>query len=270
MRKSFLWALGLVLISAPAVRSIATEIPIDNFDHMDLALPGWTLADLSAEQPWGPGIYSPSTGALRIYHSGDELVPPGESFATTAMFALWNASVDPLYDNGYLRTKVRTNAVQNSSSVFIRGDLATATAYILYGFTRPPASMPELDGMFIMSKFVGGVETNIWLSGIEYLPGEDWNMEIGAVGDRITAKVWKVGDTEPSSPQFNWIDDDPITSGMIGISSDKTAGNRIFARGDATFDDIVFRPIPEPTTCASLLAGLLAAITLKRIRQPDQ
>lgn len=266
MRTTCFWALAFALVSGPVARSALMEIPIDNFDHRDPTLPGWTLADQSAKEPWGPGDYNPSTGALRIYHTGAELVPPGEPFASTAMFALWNASVDPLFDNGYLRTKVRTNAVQNSTSVFMRADLQNATAYLLFGFTRPPASMPELAGTFLMSKFAAGVETNIWQSGIEYLPGEDWNMEIGAVGARITAKVWRVGESAPVKPQFDWVDPDPIASGMVGISSDKTSGNTIYARGDATFDDIVFQPIPEPAACTLLMVCLLATLPLKRRR----
>jgi len=219
-------------------------ILIDDFDDMDPALPGWTKVDLSTGQPWGPGVYDPSSGALRIYHSGEELVPPGTPFQTTAMFALWNGSVDPMYSHGYVRAKIRTDKVQNSTSTFMRADLSTATAYDLFGFTKPSAQMPELDGMFIVSKFVNGVETNIWLSGIEYLPGEDWNVELGAVGDQISAKVWKVGELEPTAPQFTMIDDDPIVSGLIAISSDKSSGNTIPARGDATFDDIYFTPVP--------------------------
>ena len=91
-------------------------IPIDDFDHMDPTLPGWTLADLSGGQPWGPRVYDPSSGALRIYHSGDELVPPGTPFTQTAMFAFWDDSTDPLYSNGYLRAKIRTDEVQNATS----------------------------------------------------------------------------------------------------------------------------------------------------------
>ena len=124
--------------------------------------------------------------------------------------------------------------------------------------------MPELDGMFFMSKFVNGVETNIWLSGIEYLPGEDWNVELGAIGHRITGKVWKMGEMEPALPQFDWIDPDPILSGMIGFSSDKALGNTIPARADATFDDIVFFAVPEPATVLLILLGLGALTSYRR------
>ena len=148
----------------------------------------------------------------------------------------------------------------------MRGDLSTATTYILFGFTRPPGQMPELDGMLLMSKFVNGVETHILQSGIEYLPGEDWNVELEAVGDHISAKVWRVSDLEPKRPQFDWIDPDPIMSGEIGISSDKTIGNTIPACGDATFDDIVFHAIPEPASIALILVGLTTVLPLKRLR----
>ena len=259
MRNLLLGALAFGLVMGTVTRLQAEVIPIDNFDHLNPALPGWTKADLSTGQAWGPGAYDPSSGALRIHHTGSELVPPGTPFPQTAMFAMWNDSADPLYSNGYVRAKIRTDEVQNSTSVFMRLDLATATAYDLFGFTKPPASMPELDGMFILSKFVNGVETNIWQSGIEYLPGEDWNVELGAVGNRITGKVWKVGDMEPALPQFDWFDPEPIPSGMIGISSDKALGNTIPARANATFDDIVFISVPEPSTALLMFAAIALA-----------
>lgn len=252
--------LGLMLVASPMLW--ATVLPIDDFDD-GFDLSAWTPVDTSIGQPWGPGVYDASSGALRIYHSGDELVPPGEPFTSTAMFALWNPSADPLYSNGYLRAKVRTNEVHNSTSVILRGDLTTATGYLLLGVTRPPTDMPEFEGSLGISKFFNGVETSIWRGwedGINYRPGEDWNVELGAVGARITAKVWKVGDLEPDKPQFDWIDPEPILSGMIALSSDKVLGNTVPARGDATFDDLTFC-VPEPATGLLLMAGTLAAIS---------
>jgi hypothetical protein len=261
---AWLFAAALAMPLVGISPCVYGQILIDDFDHMDPTLPGWTLADLSAGQAWGPGEYDPSSGALRIYHSGSELVPPGTPFTTTAMFALRNETTDPLFSNGFVRAKIRTDEVQNSTSTFIRTDLATATGYGLFGFTKPPGQMPELDGTFLMSKFVNGVETNIWASGIEYLPGEDWNVELGAVGDQISGKVWRVGDLEPMTPQFLMIDDNPIMSGMIAIASDKSLGNTIPARGDATYDDIYFTPVAFAPITVDIKPGSdVAPINLK-------
>ena len=237
-------------------------IPIDDFDHMDSSLPGWTTLDLSNGQPWGPGSYDPSSGALRISHPGSALVPPGTPFAESAMFAFWDDSTDPIYQNGYLRAKIRTNEPQNSTAIEMRLDLSTVNGYVLFGFTQPPTSLPQYDGVFLMSKFVNGVETNIWNSGndgIEYLVGEDWNVEFGTVGNKISAKVWKDGDSEPSSPQFLMIDDTPITGGQISISSDRTTSNTTDARGDGTFDDIYFI-VPEPGSLWLFTLGFLGVL----------
>jgi hypothetical protein len=111
------------------------------------------------------------------------------------MFALWNNSTDPLYSNGYLRAKIRTNEPNNSTSLEMRLDLSTATAYLLFGATIPYLGH---QGGFELHIFVNGVETSMWESandGIEYLPGQDWNVELGTVGNQISAKVW--GGSEP-------------------------------------------------------------------------
>ncbi len=253
-------ALGLAGIARGQV------IPIDDFDHMDPTLPGWTTLDLSNGQPWGPGSYDPSSGALRISHSGSALVPPGTPFAESAMFAFWDDSTDPIYQNGYLRAKMTTNEQQNSTAIEMRFDLATVNAYALFGFTQPPTAPPGFDGVFLLSKFVDGVETVIWNSGddgIEYLVGEEWNIEFGTVGRKISAKVWKEGDLEPLSPQFVMVDDSPITGGQISISSDRTTANTTDARGDGTFDDIYFI-VPEPGSLWLVAMGFLGLCGFRR------
>jgi hypothetical protein len=240
-------------------------IPIDNFNAMDPTLPGWTKVDLSAGQPWGPGVYDPSSGALRIYHSGSELVTPGAPFTQTAMFALWNNSTDPLYSNGFLRAKIRTDETNANTALEMRLDLSTATAYLLFDLTVP---YQGYQGWFAVHKFVNGVETSLWESfndGIEYVPGENWNMELGTVGNQISAKVWKVGAPEPPMSQFSITDPDPISGGMIGISSDKVLGVPVPARADSTFDDIVFNGVPEPSSFLLILLGVLALTISRRL-----
>jgi hypothetical protein len=240
-------------------------IPIDDFDDMNPKLPGWTLADLSAGQPWGPGDYDPSSGALRISYEEGQFAPPGTPFNQSAMFAIWNDSSDPLYSNGFLRAKIRTDEPNANASVEMRLELATGTAYVLSGATATPTSNPDRDGYLLLSKFVGGEQTQLWLSDVDYLQGEDWNVELGTVGNRISAKVWKVDDPEPTMPQYDEIDPDPIMSGQFSISSDIVAGLPVpvDARADSTLDDIVFI-VPEPASVLLILTGLIALLTLRR------
>ena len=44
---------ALAMVSLISIVASGQVIPIDDFDDMDPTLPGWTLADLSAGQPWG-------------------------------------------------------------------------------------------------------------------------------------------------------------------------------------------------------------------------
>jgi hypothetical protein len=258
-------AVALILGTTACIHG-QTEIPIDDFDDMDPNLAGWTKFDLSAGQPWGDGIYDPSSGALRIYHTGGVPVPPGTPFETTAMFLSWDASTDPLYSNGFLQAKVRNDTPDSNAALEMRGTLATGTAYVLFLSTSPPSANPEFAGGIALDKFVGGVSTPVWRSDFEYQMGEEWNLELGTIGDRITARAWKVGDPEPLLPQYDEIDLEPIMSGMVLISADKILGVQNPALGDATFDDIVFVAIPEPSTFALVAFGMLGIVGYRRMR----
>ena len=84
------------------------------------------------------------------------------------------------------------------------------------------------------------------------------------MGNRISAKVWKVGDPEPTMPQYDEIDADPIMGGQFSISSDIAGDNLpVDARADSTFDDIVFI-VPEPASMLLILTGLIALLALRR------
>ena len=76
--------------------------------------------------------------------------------------------------------------------------------------------------------------------------GEDWMLEAGEVGDLLSIKAWKVGEPEPSKPQWTYRDPSPLPSGPLAIVTwhwhfeDTPAGTV-----DGTYDDIYFHP-PVP------------------------
>ena len=249
-----------VIVCLMAIIAQGQVIPIDDFD--DMVFEGWTTLDFSEGQPWGPGAYDVSNGDLRMFHTGSTPVPPGTPITQRVMFARWDESVDPLFSNGYLRAQMRTDSARNSTSVIMRANFDTFSAYVLFGNTTPvPPGEPG--SAFALSRLdPGGAETRLWDSGIPYQPGEDWNVELGAVGSQISAKVWRVGQPEPDEPQYSEFDPFALSAGFIAISSDViTVDAPSFA--DATFDNIVFI-VPEPASFVLVLVGLVSLWGRKR------
>ena len=70
--------------------------------------------------------------------------------------------------------------------------------------------------------------------------GKDYHMEVGAVGNRITMKVWAVGDDEPELPQLVAFDN-ALTEGTVGLipATSPTQMFESFAV-DVTYDDVTF------------------------------
>ena len=237
----------------------AKSIPIDDFE--DGNLDGWTLLDFSAAETWGPGDYDVSSGVLHALHSGSDPVPVGTPFNQTAILSIWNDSADPLYSNGYLRAQIRTDEDDNSTAVLMRADLGTLSGYLLFGNTNSHDAPGS--GRFNLNKFVNGVESNIWRSDFAYEVGEWWNIELGTVGTTLSAKVWKVGDADPISPQFVGTDTSN-TTGQIILSSDVSSAHTIPGRADGSFDNVSFYAIPEPSTVLLGFMGIAAVFGHRR------
>lgn len=252
-------ALGLVMGVATGLQG-ETLIPIDDFE--DGNLDGWTLLDFSKGHPWGPGLFDVSGGELRMAHNGPDPVPPGTLATQDVLLAAWNASAaDQLYSTGFVRSQVRVDEEGSVPSMHMRLDLGTFSSYFMYPAT-PPASPPA----FRLSKLFGGGETVLWESPFEVQVGEQWNMELGVVGNTISAKAWQVGTTEPTAPQFSTVDPAVLGPGQIALTNDIPTALVFAARADASFDNVSFVVVPEPATCVLLLAGLLTAFPWKRIR----
>ncbi len=105
------------------------------------------------------------------------------------------------------------------------------------------------------------------MPGVRFDVGEDWIIEGGIVGDVLSMKVWRDGDTPPETPQLIRTDEDPLPAGMVAITSYIDVRNPP-VRIDATFDDISFTPIPEPSTAVIEVFGLLGLAASRR-RKPS-
>ena len=89
--------------------------------------------------------------------------------------------------------------------------------------------------------------------------------ELGVVGNTISGKAWKVGTAEPASPQFSTVDLSVLGPGQIALTNDVPTALIFSALADASFDNVEFIAIPEPSTLAHFnLLGLLGVGFLRR------
>ena len=248
-------AVGLAVVLGGASLS-SGQILIDDFN--DGNNEGWSVID-SLSEGGGPGIFDASSGAYNIRSTGD--VPPvkGSSY----LISPWEpSSSNAIYSNGLVRAKVRNNVDRTDAVLAMRvnsedisGFGPTGYYFIASSFFSPPrAYMAKIsDG-----EFSGlGVDENFPFDDFG-----DWNIEAGVVGNQLSMKVWRDGDPEPTTPQLMATDPTPLPIGQIGLATWNGTANSSSFPIDATFDDIYFTPIPEPSTL--LLAALVALRLLMR------
>ena len=184
----------------------ATPIPVDNFD--DRNDDGWTRVDSNVGQPWGPGIFDASSGAYQLSTTG--IVPedaPGRGF----LASFWDESSDPVYSNGFVRTKVQVDTHRGVGAILFRysGDLNSGLdGYAFVGIAG--------SGFYFNRIESTDLKRVVELPGEQMGAGEAWWMEGGAVGDEISFKVWRDGDMEPELPQLT-INDSRFTHGVFGV-----------------------------------------------------
>lgn len=245
VRKSLV-CLATLSIAMLTVTTQAQTIMTDTFSGPDDE--GWMHLDTSVGQPWGPGSYKVISGCYRLEGGGP--VPPGDPLGSP-LISLWEGSSDPVFSNGFLRATMRADSPGTTTSVIMRANPATFSGYLLYGNTAT--------GMrFAVCRFDNGVQTDTsWIDGIVFEAGQDWWVELGAVGDQISGKVWKVGDPEPPTPQVEFADS-TYSSGMFGLSAGLGPDATEPATVGGTFDNVSFT-VPEPS---SLLLAAIGAVAL--------
>jgi hypothetical protein len=236
-------------------------IPVDtNYELDATGMPILDAMGMPIPKPWGPGVFDPSSKALNVRTTGpvppNPALPKGPEIFDTLNSGLlglgWTPSaVDPAFSNGRLRATVRVDNPSNAD-LFLRADPVTFSAYVF-------AALGSY-GEFHFSRLDNGIIAfSTPVPGLTFAPGEDWNMEFGAVGNEFSMKAWKLGDPEPAAPQFTAVDDTYAT-GVVGVTASVFTNNiSVPTPVNTTFDDIYFTAIPEPS---SAILGMMATILL--------
>lgn len=222
-------------VSKPTTPTTTEPVFVDDFN--DGNDDGWTRMDSNVGHPWGPGIHDASSGAYQLMTSG---VVPGNAPGRGFLLSVWDRSSDPVFSNGLLRTKVRVDTLHGVAAILFRysGDVASG----LHGYAF--VALAER-GFYLNIIESTTVTRAIRLPDALMRVGEDWWIEGGAVGDKISMKVWRVGEPEPDLPQLTLIDS-THAQGVFGVDANMEFGSTVEGVVNSTFDDILFRPVSLP------------------------
>ena len=109
---------ALLYLSLVASQSIA-QILVDDFN--DGTDDGWSHLSTFSESGLGSAVFDASSKAYRLGSTGE--VHNLESARDSGFVAaIWDASSDPLYSNGLLRTKFQINESATNFGLVLRGN----------------------------------------------------------------------------------------------------------------------------------------------------
>ncbi len=172
-------ALGTVaLMLAPSRLASADWILIHDFNDGDDE--GWTPDDNLTTA--GPRIVDADSGAYHLQSTG-----PTNTSGESAVWSLWDASADPVYSEGFVRVKVRSDSTGGVVGPGLRVS-PNGPPWFLYYFVGNAYT-----GEFLIAR--DDERFGSWdphpLPGIRFRHGEDWIIEGGIVGDLLSMKVWR-------------------------------------------------------------------------------
>ena len=261
--RSVLIAIANIVVASASV--YGQGIILD--EKFDGDLSEWCILDTNSQptpRPWGPADVKIVEETLSHRTTGEvQLNPMPSVFETGTVLSLVDRSaVDDRFANGFFRATVRANT-ESIASLFLRGDTTTFSGYSFRGNGS--------EGEFQIARFVNAGGTTLlgqlnMADHPTFSVGDNWIIEAGAVNDRLSMKVWREGEVEPAEPQLI-VFDDLLSDGQIALGSSVSPARLSQpTRVDVTYDDVLFRAVPEPATNGLPFLGLPMVILIRRRR----
>ncbi len=238
IRRCTVLALMFAAVTALAGGGGDDTILIDNFDNGKAT--DWEVLDFT-----GVGVAYVYKGQYVIETT--EPIPIDDPSVGT-VDADWSPSEgDPKFANGTLRGTIRANTDGTTVGFLLRDSHETESDYGFFGSTSFGTFYIE---RYNYSENPDAPQTIIAMADPEEFPfraGEDWNIEVTVVGDKLELKAWRVGDPEPKHPMLKVKDKllppgsgiaaivffDPLPLALQGVDEVRVSG---------TFDNITFTP----------------------------
>ncbi len=253
---------AMLLVANPTISSRSGSVRGETIllDDFNDGIDRWTHVDWTIGTPFGPGMFSLDSGAFHITSPGP--VPVGALFGATL-----DRTVDPMYSNGLFRAKIRANSDGTFAFLamrFVTQPGAAEDVYLFGGSTTRRTFGIERTG--------GEIVADSQLTpDFSFDVGEEWIMEAGAIDlpdDRtqLSLRAWPSGGPEPTEPQLSVVVPGSLGPGALGFAVSNPLSATENATISATFDDVYFTPVPEPSGLGSGVLGMMGLLTLWQVR----
>ena len=182
-----------IQVAIASVRSSTEQIPIDDFS--DGSDDGWTHVAPEIFTNSELASYDASSGAYQLTTNADVAAHDGDGGFVAAF---WDKSADPIYSNGLVRAKVRVESAGCVASIAFR--ISRERGESGYLFIANSESQTQgaafqflriKDGQMVRSAKLGPTD-------LKFGVGEEWWIEAGGVGDKLSMKVWREGESGTS------------------------------------------------------------------------
>ena len=239
--------------------SEASAILIDDFSDGTDA--GWTHLGNSVV-PAGPASWAVVGGRYELSSSG-----AGSALASAVSATFDSSATDPIFTDGVLSTSVILNTPTTAAAFSIRGRTLTDPAYLLAWngnglFLHQYLGIQPCGVLLGHASCVGPELTRA--TTITPIAGAAYHMQASFVGNALGFSAWASGDAPSAVPQLNFtLDAANSFSDQGGFGFTAYAGTD--GAFSASFDDVTFTPIPEPSTALLFGLGLVSMAARRRV-----
>ena len=200
-------------------------------DFSDGADDGWTHYDYTEGTSYGPAIFDASTYDYHIASSPDH---EGHAAGNAILLASWGPSAEAPISDGFVRATTRADGRSDHLGVAIRGGADSHGRISGYS-----AGLCSTEGILYLVKTDRSSLTILATTDVGFRAGQEWTVEVGAVGDTITARAWQANESETSAVQITQ-SDRSFTQGFIGLAASQHVG--VSSTFGGSFDDMQFFP----------------------------